>query len=101
MQNLTAGFSVGAGDYLGFAGIGPWYPQAPNNAVGSDATYASSTEPQTFPTSFTAIPPATGQTFTVGAHGDASAAYEIVPNSFTNQGRSTESASITRPSPSF
>jgi hypothetical protein len=88
VQNLAANFSVGAGDYLAFAGLGPWYPQAPNNAVGSDATYESSSEPQTYPYSFTAIPPSAGQTFTVGAHGDSNAAYEIVPNSFTNQGRS-------------
>ena len=88
VQNLAANFSVGAGDYLAFAGVGPWYPQEPNNAVGSDATYASSSEPQTYPTSFTAIPPTTGQTFTVGAHGDAGATYEIVPDPFENQGRS-------------
>ena len=88
IQNLAANFSVGAGDYLAFAGVGPYYPQGANNAVGSDATYASSSEPKTYPTSFTAIAPAAGQTFTVGAHGDASATYEIVPNPFNNQGRS-------------
>ena len=88
VQNLAASFSVGAGDYLAFAGIGPWYPQTPNNAVGSDATYESPSEPQTYPTSFTAIAPTAGQTFTVGAHGNSSATYEIVPNPFENQGRS-------------
>jgi hypothetical protein len=45
VQNLAASLSVDAGDYLAFAGVGPWYPQQPNNAVGSDATYASSSEP--------------------------------------------------------
>ena len=88
VQNLAANFSVGAGDYLAFAGTGPWYPQAPNNAVGSDATYESSSERQTYPTSFTAIAPNAGQTFTVGAHGDSNATYQIVPNPFQNQGRS-------------
>jgi hypothetical protein len=88
VQNLAASFSVGAGDYLAFSGIGPYYPQAANDAVGSDATYESSSEPQTYPTSFTAIPPTAGQTFTVGAHGDSSATYQIVPNPFENQGRS-------------
>ena len=44
VHNLSAmtGFTVGAGDYLAFAGIGPFYPQQPNDAVGSDATYESS-----------------------------------------------------------
>ena len=94
-------FSVGAGDYLAFAGIGPYYPQVPNNAVGSDATYESSSEPQTYPYSFTAIPPAAGQPFTVGAHGDAGATYEIVPNPFINQGRSYEIGVYYTPSAAF
>jgi PEP-CTERM motif len=88
VQTVAANFSVSAGDYLAFAGIGPWYPQAPNDAAGSDATYETSSEPQTYPTSFTAIPPTARQTFTVGAHGDSNATYEIVPNPFENQGRS-------------
>jgi PEP-CTERM motif len=89
VQTLATNFSVGAGDYLAFAGVGPWYPQAPNDAAGSDATYASSSEPARYPTSFTAIAPTLNQTqtFTVGAHGDTNAIYEIVPNSFENQGR--------------
>ena len=88
VQNLAANFSVGSGDYLAFAGLGPYYPQVANNAVGSDATYESSSEPQTYPYSFTAISPTAGQTFIVGAHGDTNATYEIVPNPFMNQGRS-------------
>ena len=84
MQNLAANFTVGAGDYLAFAGIGPYYPQQPNDAVGSDATYESSSKPNTF----TAIPPTTGQTFTVGAHGDPNATYDIGPDLHGNQGRS-------------
>jgi hypothetical protein len=82
VRNLATSFSVGVGDYLAFAGVGPWYPQQPNNAVGSDATYASSSEPQTYPYTFTAIPPTAGPSFTVGAHGDTNATYEIVPNPY-------------------
>ena len=84
VHNLPADFSVGAGDYLAFAGIGPFYPQTPNDAVGSDATYESASLPNTF----TAIPPTEGQTFTVGAHGDANATYDYGPNVSGNQGRS-------------
>jgi PEP-CTERM motif len=83
VQTLPANFSVSAGDYLAFAGIGPYYPQQPNDAVGSDATYESSSKPNTF----TAIPPTAGETFTVGAHGDANATYDIGPNNHGNQGR--------------
>ena len=63
MQTLAASFPVGAGDYLAFAGVGPYYPQMANNAVGSDATYASSSEPSHYPYSFTAIPPTRGGDF--------------------------------------
>ena len=69
-QNLPAHFSVETGNYLAFAGVGPFYPQAPNDASGSDAIYASASEPDHFPSNFTAIRPILGQTFTVGGHGD-------------------------------
>jgi hypothetical protein len=82
VHNLSAHFSVGAGDYLAFAGIGPFYPQAPNDAVGSDATY------ETLSTPNTATPPTAGQTFTVGVHGDASATYDYISDVHGNQGRS-------------
>jgi hypothetical protein len=84
VQNLPANFSVGAGDYLAFAGIGPYYPQQPNDALGSDATYESSSKPNTF----TAIPPTANETFAVGAHGDTNTAYDIGPDLHGNQGRS-------------
>jgi hypothetical protein len=45
LHNLSANFAVGAADFLAFAGLGPYYTQRPNNAIGSDATYASSSEP--------------------------------------------------------
>ena len=87
VQNLPANFSVRAGSYLAFAGIGPFYPETPNDMLGSDATYASSSEPDHFPDNFTAIRPTSNATFTVGAHGDKNASYEVVPNIFGNQGR--------------
>ena len=86
-QNLPAHFSVETGNYLAFAGVGPFYPQTPNDASGSDAIYASASEPDHFPSNFTAIRPILGQTFTVGGHGDKTPAYEIAPNTFGNQGR--------------
>jgi hypothetical protein len=73
-----------AAETLCFAGIGPFYPHTPNDAVGSDATYESSSEPG----SFTAIPPTAGQTFTVGVNSDADATYGYVPDIHGNQGRS-------------
>jgi PEP-CTERM motif len=81
VHKLSANFSVGAGDYLAFAGIGPFYPQVPNDAVGSDATYESS------PNTYTATPPTAGQTFTVGANG-GSATYNYISDVHDNQGRS-------------
>jgi PAN domain len=86
-QNLPANFSVEAGNYLAFAGVGPFYPQTQNDAPGSDTVYASASEPDLFPSNFTAIRPILGQTFTVGGHGDKTATYEIAPNTFGNQGR--------------
>jgi acyl-CoA thioesterase-1 len=86
-QTLPAHLPVEAGNYLAFAGIGPFYPQTPNDALGSDAIYASASQPDRFPSNFTAIRPVVGQTFTVGAHGDKTATYEIAPNTFGNQGR--------------
>jgi hypothetical protein len=80
-HTLSADFSVGAEDYLAFSGIGPFYPQQPNDAVGSDATYESS------PNTNTATPPSAGQTFTVGANG-GSATYNYISDIHSNQGRS-------------
>jgi PAN domain/Sel1 repeat len=87
LQTLPAHFSVQAGNYLAFAGIGPFYPQTQNDAPGSDAVYASASEPDQFPSNFTGARPVVGQTFTVGAHGDKTATYEIAPDTFGNQGR--------------
>ena len=88
------GFTVGAGDYLAFAGIGPFYPQQPNDAVGSDATYESASKPNTF----TATPRAKGTQFTVGAHGDANATYDYGPDvEPATRADPTGSRSLTRP----
>jgi hypothetical protein len=83
VHNLSADFGVGAGDFLAFAGIGPYYPQRPNDAKGSDVAYESSSEPN----SFMAIPPTAGETFTVGVHRDLKATYDYNSNGTGNQGR--------------
>jgi hypothetical protein len=95
--NPGVDFTVGAGDYLAFAGIGPFYPQQPNDAVGSDATYESSSKPNTF----TAIAPTARQTFTVGAHGDANATYDYGPDTTSNQGRSYGIGVYYTPTPDY
>ena len=87
MQNLAINFTVNAWEItLAFAGHRPLLPTAiPNDAVGSGSqSYESSSKPNTF----TAIPPTTGQTFTVGTHGDPNATYDIGPDLHGNQGRS-------------
>jgi hypothetical protein len=82
LQTLAvSGFSVTAGDLLGFAGLGPYYPQAANDALNSDATYASGTS------LFVATPPAASSTFSVGVNSDASADYHYITDFFGNQGR--------------
>ena len=74
VHNLSADFAVGAGDFLAFAGIGPYLLRS--YAAGSDATYESSSMPNTF----VAIPPIAGQTFTVGVHLDAQVTYDYINN---------------------
>jgi hypothetical protein len=85
VQTLAvSGFSVTAGDLLAFAGIGPYYPQDPNDAPNSDATYEDSSNPN----SFIATPPGgAGTLFTVGINPDPDATYEYISDGFTNQGR--------------
>jgi IPT/TIG domain len=83
VQTLTASFPLYAGDLLAFAGTGPFYSMFPNDVAGSDATY----EDASHPGSFTATPPGAGSTFTVGLHGDASANYDYIADTYSNQGR--------------
>jgi hypothetical protein len=85
IQTLPAsGFSVNAGDFLAFAGTGPYYPQIPDDAVNSDATYENSLDPD----SDTATPPGgPGSVLTVGLNPDPSAIYEYISDAFGNQGR--------------
>ncbi len=91
-SNLTPGiqtlavtnFPVYTGDLLAFAGTGPYYPQNPNDATNSDATYEDSSNPG----SSTATPPGgPGTVFTVGLYTDPSATYEYISDVFGNQGR--------------
>ena len=79
VHNLSADIAVGAGDFLAFAGIGPYLLQS--DARGSDATYGS----PSLPNSFDAIPPTAGETFTVGVQGDKQAPYNYIP--FASPGR--------------
>jgi len=82
IQTLAvSGFSVAAGELLGFSGIGPFYPQSPNDAVNSDATYGTGV------LSFAAVPPTLGQTLSVGVTTDPLATYDYIPDVFGNQGR--------------
>jgi hypothetical protein len=82
IQTLAVtGFSVSAGELLGFAGIGPFYPQVPNDALNSDAAYASGGS------FFTATPPTLNQTLSVGLFGDSASTYTYINDFFGNQGR--------------
>jgi hypothetical protein len=85
IQTLAvSGFPVKAGDLLGFAGLGPFYPQNPNDALNSDATYEDSSLPNSF---VATAPGGPGTKFTVGVNPDPSANYEYVSDVFLNQGR--------------
>jgi hypothetical protein len=79
VHKLSADFAVGAGDFLAFAGIGPYLLRS--DVAGSDATYGS----LSLPNSFDAIPPTAGETFTVGVHNDTQATYAYIP--FASPGR--------------
>jgi hypothetical protein len=90
LQTVAVSFPAKAGDMLGFAGIGPSYPQAANDAVGSDATFATFI-PGTV-TGFTATPPSTtpGSTFSVsatGLSGGTQTTYAYISDVPMNQGR--------------
>jgi streptogramin lyase len=80
----VSNFCANAGELLAFGGIGPWYPQNPDDAINSDATY----EDASVPASFIATPPAgLGTVFTAGVNPDPNATYEYIPDYFGNQGR--------------
>ena len=87
IQILTASnFFVKSGDLLAFSGIGPYYPQNPNDAVDSDATYEDASNPN----SFIAAPPSgvVGSQFTVGGTNPSpNANYKYISDFFGNQGR--------------
>jgi hypothetical protein len=78
---LASGFQVASGDFLAFAGIGPYYPQQPNDTPNSDATYAS---PPSI--NLAVAPGGAGTTFTVGARPSATD-YEYILDGTGNQGR--------------
>jgi hypothetical protein len=83
----VSGFSVTAGDLLAFAGIGPWYPQNPNDTPPSDATYEDAAYAFSG-TPFIATPPGgAGTVFSVGIDPDPSATYDYIADYYGNQGR--------------
>jgi sugar lactone lactonase YvrE len=84
---LVSDFRVKAGDFLAFAGIGPWYPQQPNDAINTDATYEDSNQPDPVNDNDTATPPVLGELFSVGINRDSNATYGYIADNFGNQGR--------------
>lgn len=81
----VSNFKVQAGDFLAFAGIGPWYPQyVTDDELNSDATYENSSKPGSY---VATAPGGPGATFTVGIHDDAKAKYDYISNYYGNQGR--------------
>lgn len=85
LQSLVvSNFTISSGDFLAFAGTGPYYAQSSNDQIYSDATYENSTNPG----SFQATPPGgVGAQFVLGLNPDTNATYEYVPDYFENQGR--------------
>ncbi len=87
VQTLTVSppLTVNAGDLLAFAGVGPFCPEVPNDAVHSDATYENSGSPGSY---FATGPGGAGTVFTVGLYTDPLANYEYIDDAeFGNQGR--------------
>jgi hypothetical protein len=88
VTNAVTNFCVESGDLLAFAGIGPWYPQSPNDAPNSDATYEDANNSG----SFIATRPLLGQEITMGINGvspfpPVNATYGYIVDVFGNQGR--------------
>jgi hypothetical protein len=78
-------FKVQEGDFLAFAGIGPWYPQwVGDDALYSDATYENSSSPDSY---VATAPGGPGTVFSVGTHADRQAKYDYISNYYDNQGR--------------
>lgn len=80
-------FRVKDGDFLAFAGIGPWYPQQPNDALNTDATYEDAAQPDPVNDNDTATPPVMGETFSVGLNRETGVTYGYIADNFGNQGR--------------
>lgn len=83
----VSNFRVKRGDFLAFAGIGPWYPQQPNDALDTDATYEDAFQPDPINDNDTATPPVSGEHFSVGINRDSGATYGYIADNFGNQGR--------------
>lgn len=86
ITNSVSNFCVPDGALLGWAGIGPFYPQSPWDELYSDATYEDADNAGTY----VATPPLLGQTIGMGLNevspADARYGY-IFDGLFGNQGR--------------
>ena len=80
----VSGFFLEGGELLAFVGTGPHYPQKPNDAPHSDATFEDSSHPGSFVATPLGGP---GRVFTVGPNPDRAANYQYVSDLFGNQGR--------------
>jgi hypothetical protein len=85
----TTPFAVQAGDLLAFWGQGPLY----TSGTGTDATYQTTGGTQYFATQ-----PTSGTTYSVGAAGNATAAFQYLPG--TNDPRNYEIGVDVTPEPS-
>lgn len=90
-------FHVKAGDFLAFAGIGPFYPQNPNDGTNSDATYEDSSQPVGYDNDTATPPGGPGTIFSVGVNRDPGATYDYIADNFGNQGRYYAIGVIFRP----
>jgi hypothetical protein len=83
----VSNFVVNAGDFLAFAGIGPYYPQNPNDGLHSDATYENASQAVGYDNDTATPPGGPGSEFIVGLNRDTNATYGYIADNFGNQGR--------------
>ena len=95
----VSNFRVKDGDFLAFAGIGPFYPQQPNDALNTGATYEDSAQPVTYDNDTATPPGGPGAEFTVGINRDSDATYGYIADNFGNQGRTYAIGVEVQPTP--
>jgi hypothetical protein len=82
----VASFHVQCGDFLAFAGVGPYYPQNPDDGFFTDATYENSNQPIGYDND-TATAPSLGEVFSVGKNRETGTTYDYIDDNFGDQGR--------------